>query len=50
MDATTGYARAAIEAAENINTKTSAAIQVGAVRAVTYALLDLAQAIREHGR
>ena len=46
---TSDYAARAIEAVETIDTKTSTAIHVGGIRAVTFALLDLAQAIREHG-
>lgn len=45
---TSDYAARAVEAVDTINTKTSTAIQVAGIRAVTFALLDLAQAIREH--
>lgn len=46
------YAAKAIEAAETIKTRgsTSTDVTVAGIKAVTYALLDLASAIRSHGR
>ncbi len=45
---TIDYAAKAVEAVESISTRTSSEMTVGGIRAVTYALLDLAAAIREH--
>jgi hypothetical protein len=47
---TNDYAERAAQAAESIDTKTSTAMTVGGIKALTYALLDVAAAIREHGR
>jgi hypothetical protein len=45
---TNEYAERAVHAVENLDTKTSSALAVGGIKAVTYALLDLAAAIRQH--
>jgi hypothetical protein len=41
------YAERAVQAAENINTRLSSDITVGGIKALTYAILDLAEALRE---
>lgn len=47
---TSEYAAKAVDAVENLRTKTSSELTVGGIKAITYALLDLASAIREHDR
>lgn len=45
---TTEYARRAAEAADGLDPKTSTQLTMGGIRAITYALLDVADAIRSH--
>lgn len=46
------FAMRAAEAAETIKARgsTSTDVEIAAIKAVTYALLDVAEAIREHAR
>ncbi|HEV2889556.1 MAG TPA: hypothetical protein VGX28_04200 [Frankiaceae bacterium] len=47
---TTEYAQRAVDAAETLDPKTSSHLTMGGIRAITYALLEVADAIRSHGR
>lgn len=49
---TSEYAARATEAAETIKARgsTSTDVEIAAIKAITYALLDVAEAIRSHGK
>lgn len=43
------YAARAADAAEALTGRTSTELTIGGIKAITYALLDVADAIRSHG-